>query len=220
MPTAAPLPKPFSGYTVYKGDGTVAQGWPAQSSWVSSFSEAWNMNLARLKTSCASFNVPSNSPSELVALQAAILSSAASSGVDARFILAIVLQESGGCVRVPTTSYSVSNPGLMQSHEGSHSCNSGAQVTTPCPLDRLQGMITDGVQGTASSSVYSLQGGIAQAGSTDVSRFYKAARIYNSGSIPAGGDLTSTAGAATNCYSSDIANRLVGWTSEVSGCQA
>ncbi|KAF2861745.1 hypothetical protein K470DRAFT_293997 [Piedraia hortae CBS 480.64] len=151
---------------------------------------------------------------------AAILASAASSGVDAWFVLAIVIQESGGCVRVPTTSYSVSNSGLMQSHEGSHSCNSGAQVTTPCPAEEIQGMITEGMQGTASSSTYALHGGISQAAHVDVSRFYKAAKIYNSGSIPTGGDLTSTAGAATYCYSSDIANPLVGWTSGTSGCQA
>ncbi len=46
--------------------------------------------------------------------------------------------------------------------------------------------------------------------------FYRAARIYNSGSIDASGDLG--AGVATHCYASDVANRLMGWTGNGSTC--
>jgi len=53
--------------------------------------------------------------------------------------------------------------------------------------------------------------------STDVSAYYKAARIYNSGSIAGSGDL-SDANGATACYASDIANRLTGWVNAPSAC--
>jgi len=57
---------------------------------------------------------------------------------------------------------------------------------------------------------------MAQAGGSDVSTYYKAARIYNSGSIDPSGNLG--AGIATHCYASDIANRLTGWASGPSTC--
>jgi hypothetical protein len=46
--------------------------------------------------------------------------------------------------------------------------------------------------------------------------FYEAARIYNSGSIAASGNLQD--GVATHCYASDIANRLLGWATAPSSC--
>ena len=49
-------------------------------------------------------------------------------GVDHRFILAVIMQESGGCVRAPTTNYGVRNPGLMQDHNGSGTCNENGNV--------------------------------------------------------------------------------------------
>ena len=46
--------------------------------------------------------------------------------------------------------------------------------------------------------------------------FYEAARIYNSGSIDPSGILED--GGATHCYASDIANRLLGWTTARTKC--
>ena len=46
--------------------------------------------------------------------------------------------------------------------------------------------------------------------------FYKAARIYNSGSVDPSGKLEK--GVATHCYASDVANRLMGWASAPSNC--
>lgn len=69
-------------------------------------------------------------------------------------------------------------------------------------------MVRDGVQGTESGD--GLMQLLQQADAEDVSRYYKAARMYNSGSIAQGGNLD--AGIATHCYASDVANRLVGWT--------
>lgn len=56
-----------------------------------------------------------------------------------------------------------------------------------------------------------------QYGVTGAQAFYYAARIYNSGDIPDPSDL-GNAGGATNCYVSDIANRLTGWVTAASTC--
>lgn len=174
----------------------------------------WTANLVILTASCTQFSEANNSDDENADLKSAITSIASSSGIDARFILAIALQESKGCVRVWTTNGGVSNPGLMQSHDGTGTCNSGTSVQDPCPQSEITQMITDGAMGTSSGD--GLKQCLATAATTDVSQYYKAARIYNSGSIAASGLLE--AGVATHCYSSDIANRLTGWVTATSTC--
>jgi hypothetical protein len=126
-----------------------------------------------------------------------------------------MMQESNGCVRAPTTNYGVRNPGLMQSHNGAGTCND-ASVVNPCPASEVAQMITDGTAGTSSGD--GLKQCIAQTGATDASMYYKAARIYNSGSIASTGNLGQ--GVATHCYASDIANRLTGWSSGPSQCSS
>ena len=171
-----------------------------------------------LQQSCTQFGFANNSPTEITSIYNAIQSVAAGTHVDQRFILAVILQESGGCVRVPTTFGSVPNPGLMQDHDGDATCWSSSAgkvvVQDPCPASTIIQMIQEGTGGTASGD------GLAQclneAGSTDVSAFYKAARIYNSGSIAPSGDLGQ--GVATHCYASDIANRLTGWVQYPHNC--
>lgn len=159
--------------------------------------------------------VPNDSASEIATLKSSILSVAAANNVDPRFVLAIVMQESNGCVRVVTTSWSVANPGLMQSHAGAGSCNNGSVVQSPCPESEITQMITDGTAGTSTGD--GLKQCLVETGVSDVSRYYRAARIYNGG---AGGynanDLGS--GCCTLCYSSDVANRLTGWSTGTSGC--
>jgi hypothetical protein len=75
-------------------------------------------------------------------------------------------------------------------------------------------MITDGAEGTSSGD--GLKQCLSQANANDVSQYYKAARIYNSGSIASGGILQD--GIATHCYCSDIANRLTGWVNAETKC--
>jgi hypothetical protein len=86
-----------------------------------------------------------------ILIKLAIEQVAAETGVDHRFILAVILQESGGCVRVPTSNWGVRNPGLMQSHDGSHTCNSDITgvISNPCSQATITGMVTDGVAGTS-----------------------------------------------------------------------
>jgi len=200
-------------YTVYGGTGEPDEGWPALSDW-QTFDTMFSNNEAVMLAGCGQFGVPENTASEIADIKSAISSVASSTNIDSRFILAIVLQESNGCVRAPTTNYGVRNPGLMQSHNGAGTCND-ATVQTPCPQSEITQMITDGTTGTASGD--GLQQCLAESGATDVSMFYKAARIYNSGSIDSTKNLG--AGIATHCYASDIANRLTGWFSGVSSCQ-
>lgn len=169
-----------------------------------------------MKSSCAQWNVPNNSDEEINLIKSSINSVAQSSSLDPRFILAIVMQESNGCVRVPTTSYSVTNPGLMQSHEGTGTCNDGTNVQNPCPASEILQMIKDGSEGTAAGA--GLQQCLAQEGGSGPTAYYKAARCYNSGSVAPSGNLGQ--GVATHCYVSDITNRLLGWSSGASNCNA
>lgn len=212
----APIPlakRSTDSYTFYSGTGATPP-WPAQSDWVSSFEDMFNFNQDILKGGCAQFNVPDNSDQEISDIQSGVQTVASQTGVDARYILAILLQESSGCVRVPTTNGGVVNPGLLQDHAGSASCNTGGTLTNPCPADTITAMISQGVAGTSAGP--GLVGAIQQAGCTDDSKFYKAARIYNSGSIAANGDLGG--GGSTHCYTSDVANRLTGWVTAENTC--
>jgi hypothetical protein len=93
---------------------------------------------------CEWMSVPDDTEDEIQELQDAINQVAQETMVDHRFILAIVMQESNGCVRVHDTGNGVTNPGLMQSHDGTGSCNTGGVVQTPCPDSEIVQMIEDG----------------------------------------------------------------------------
>ena len=164
-----------------------------------------------------------DSSDEVADIRTAIESVAAATYVDHRFILAIMMQESEGCVRVPTTGNGVTNPGLMQDHDGSNSCNSGGVVQNPCPQSEITGMIQDGAGGTASGDglANTINEAVSTYGGVGAQAFYQAARIYNSGSISTPSDLDNANG-ATACYVSDVTNRLMGWTplDSNSGCTA
>ncbi|KAJ6785975.1 hypothetical protein PWT90_06270 [Aphanocladium album] len=199
------------GYSkVFLGNGDASAGWPQEDQWAS-FESLWEANRNNVMSkSCTGFGQANNSPSESADVKSAIENVAQSSGVDARFILAIMMQESNGCVRAPTTNYGVQNPGMMQSHDGANSCYN----VNPCPKSTIQGMIEDGVNGTPSGD--GLKQLLAKAGGNGPTAYYKAARMYNSGSIATSGNLQD--GIATHCYASDIANRLIGWSEGVGSC--
>ncbi|KAI8943980.1 hypothetical protein F4801DRAFT_573284 [Xylaria longipes] len=201
-------------YNNYRGDGTVGAGWPDMSGW-GSFDELWNSNLPLIQQSCG-WNGwgADNSADEVNNIKDAITSVSSAQGVDNRFVLAIMMQESKGCVRVITTANGVSNPGLMQSHNGSGSCAG----VNPCPKDQIVQMITDGVAGTSSGD--GLKQTLATAsghyGGVQAAAYYAAARLYNSGSVDysnLGNGFSSIA-----CYADDVANRLTGWTLANTAC--
>ncbi|TVY43600.1 hypothetical protein LSUB1_G000525 [Lachnellula subtilissima] len=200
--------------TTFTGDGTPGAGWPTEDKWAT-YSAILAANQKVLSSSCTQFNKTNNTPGEIKDIDTSIQSVANTTGVDPRFILAVVMQESKGCVRVHDTlsppPAQIRNPGLMQDHNGTNSC---ANTTVPCPPATITGMIMDGTNGTVG-----LVGGgdgikqtLAQAiteGGKDAQATYIAARIYNSGSYTFGTDLGGGQ-AATASYASDIANRLLG----------
>ncbi|EFY84690.1 hypothetical protein J3459_016265 [Metarhizium acridum] len=202
-------------YTFYAGDGSTGAGWPSQDAW-GSWDALWNANALLMKQTCG-WNGwgANNSDDEIDAIESAIQELADQTGVDNRFILAVMMQESKGCVRAPTTSNGVTNPGLMQSHNGKGTCAN----TNPCPASQITQMISDGVAGTSSGD--GLQQVLDQArgvaGEKSTRSFYAAARLYNSGLV----DYNSLdkAMGSTPCYVSDIANRLTGWTLAGSSCR-
>lgn len=210
-----PTVAPQTSKKEFKGDGTSAQGWPAGDKWIS-FDALWSANEKAIKSSCTN-GIPQNSETENKNLKAAIQSEGKANGVDPRFILAVVLQESHGCVRVEHTRSPgdlIHNPGLMQSHAGTFDCEKfGAKE---CTNDKIVGMVHEGAVHTASKDGSGLKTGLdtakAKGSKSDAQSAYWSARLYNSGdySYEAGGDLSSTVKAATASYSSDIANRLVG----------
>ncbi|KAL8713157.1 MAG: hypothetical protein Q9220_002678 [cf. Caloplaca sp. 1 TL-2023] len=233
-------------YHFHAGDGSTLAGWPHKEVWMSYgnmyflpilpfFSPSTNPpdrfshNIPLISRSCTFFHVPLNTPPETEAIHNATLLIALETNTDPRFILAIILQESNGCVRVPTTYYSTRNPGLMQSHNGPATCNEGpAGPVYPCPYVTIEEMIREGTAGTsydtgmglvealrAADRMAASEGQpVGEAGS--VQRYYRAARIYNSGSVDPSGDLGK--GVATHCYASDVANRLTGWSEAEKGC--
>ncbi|KAK4506232.1 hypothetical protein PRZ48_004197 [Zasmidium cellare] len=225
-PSASPSGKsgsnqPSDQYTQFVGTGSPSEGWPEQSAWTP-FETLFEMNRQIMSDSCTQWNVPNDSDSEINDIKSAILAVASSSSIDARFILAITLQESNGCLRAPKTTSvdGIVNPGLLQTFQGSAMCNSGsatapADVKTPCPASTIHDMISQGTMGTTPGGM-SLKYALDKSGATDVSKYYKAARIYNSGSIASSGLLQD--GVATHCYSSDIVNRLLGWSLGPSKC--
>ena len=197
-------------YKMFTGDGSTSAGWPSQEQWVD-FDSAFASSTANLKASCTQFGYQDDSSSEIADIKSAIQSVASESGVDSRFILAIMMQESNGCVRVQTTDNGVTNPGLMQSHDGTGTCNSGSPVS-PCPASEITQMIKDGTEGTSSGD--GLKQCLSQCPSAGAQAYYGAAVIYNSGNLPSNLDDNT----ATPCYASDVANRLMGWFSGTSSC--
>lgn len=217
-PTSTGL-APLDVYRPYTGNGTAAAGWPTEADWVP-FAYMFAANTPLIRASCAAWGVPLNSAAETAELRAQILAVGAATAVDPRFILAVVMQESTGCVRVITTAYAHANPGLMQSFNGTGSCNTNSaplglpgvppapegSVQTPCPAAEIRQQLLDGTNGTAWGP--GLVQDLAAQGASDSSRWYRAARLYNGGAIVEG-DLSLPC--CTASYASDVANRLTGW---------
>ena len=175
----------------------------------------WDVNSYIVNTSCSRiWWLPDNLEAEHDDLRSSIDTIAQETLLDHRFIFSVILQESGGCVRVPTSNYGVRNPGLMQSHNGNSTCNENGQVVYPCLLETIEGMIRDGASGTEDGD--GLVQCLNDSGAEDVSAYYRAARCYNSGAVAESGNLEE--GGSTHCYASDIANRLTGWAEAESAC--
>jgi hypothetical protein len=184
---------------MYNGNGAPSSGWPSTDQWID-FESAFSASTPNMKASCAQWQQDDDTDTEIAAIKSAITSNAATSGLDERFILAIMMQESNGCVRVQTTDNGVVNPGLFQSHNGEGTCWHDGQGTVPCPAKEINLMVHDGVQGTTSGD--GLKQTFQQCPSSGSQAYYQAAVIYNSGNLPSNLDDNT----ATPCYASDVAN--------------
>lgn len=190
-----------------------------------------------MKKACTNLGMTPGSDTtddEIGLLYHAIQRVAEATGVDHRFILAVMMQESKGCVRVYTTANANSNPGLMQDHAGEHTCNPGfsrdaSKMVKPCPQLQIEGMLQDGVGGTAAGAglaellntafdhVKTAAGRVGIVVDGDNAQVhYAAARQYNSDSV----DYTNLdkGYSSTSCYVSDIVNRLTGWVYAPTKC--
>jgi len=201
-------------YTFYQGNGSPEAGWPTQDQWAT-WDELWATASSAMASTCGWNSVqPENSPDEIADVGRAIQQVAGETGVDERFILSIVMQESKGCVRIGGTENGVTNPGLMQSHNGQGTCAG----VTPCPYDMIVLMIQDGTAGTADGDglKQTHDAAVADLGGDSARAFYAAARKYNSGSVDY--DDLNNRFTSTGCYATDVANRLTGWLLAESSC--
>jgi hypothetical protein len=207
-------------YKYYQGDGSVGAGWPSEDQWVGDFDTMWAANQGSINC-IPEWGVAQNSAQENANMKSAIESTAASSGVDARYIFAIILQESNGCVRVHATRNPYLNPGIMQTAGGAGKCNTGENapenVLNPCPKDMITAMVHDGVYGSAIQPDNGFLPLMKSKGGINIKNYYMVAKMYNSG---VNSDLASLSisSSGTPCYASDIANRLTGWTGGNSAC--
>jgi hypothetical protein len=168
-----------------------------------------------MKTGCLPiWSSVQNSDTDIAAIKDGIESASLKTGLPKEFLMAVMIQESRGCVRVVTTSNSNLNPGLMQSFNGDATCNVGGQAMASCPHDTIVRMIE---QGAGIGLEFGLQQALQRAGGLDAQAYYRAARIYNSGSCDPSGNLGL--GVATHCYATDIANRLRGWAKDQTLCR-
>lgn len=164
---------------------------------------------------------PGDSVEQAGQIRNAIQQVAEASLVDRRFILAVIMQESNGCVNVITTPNpdGIVNPGLMQSDGGSSFV--GNDASSDEQQASITQMVIDGTQGTGfgnglaqckslSQVVVYLHKGIDElVGINEFGDIYSAARCYNSGTVNSF-DLNN-AEYATSSYVMDIANRMTGW---------
>lgn len=173
-------------YVPYHGP---ASNFPNPSQWAT-YDFLWKQNSRLMKLH--------DSDSEIAHIHHAIEKVASESGVDVRVILCIIVQESGGNVRVPTTNNGVRNPGIMQSHNG-------VEFDPAHPAASILQMVRDGTEGTKHGA------GLKQLKAKH-GNYYAAFRAYNSGSVNEK-DLNDPVGATAH-YVQKAANRLMGhsWT--------
>lgn len=164
-----------------------ASAFPDPSQWAS-YSSLWQQN-----SSLMSYN---DSANEIALIGSAITTVSQESGIDARVILCVIMQESGGNVRVGNTFNGVNNTGIMQAFNG-------VSFNPSDPAGSILQMVRDGTEGTASGP--GLKQALGRYGN-----YYVALRVYNSGSVDLN-QLNNPLGATAN-YVANVANRLMGHT--------
>jgi hypothetical protein len=163
-----------------------ASNFPPESSWLT-FDRLWDHNKAVCEK---------NPDGKAGVIHDDILKVAKETGVDARIIFAVILQESTCLLALATTQGPIANAGLMQSHDG---------VGYTDDASILQ-MIRDGTDGT----YYRPDGGDGLKQVIHKYKVYGGLRAYNSGDFGLDENDLSSANTGSPSYVSDIANRLTG----------
>lgn len=197
-------------YNCYYGSYT---GFPDKSKWIE-FDDMFNYAKNAMENSCANLGSsafgPGDSDAQIQMIYNSIQQVAESSLVDHRFILAVIMQESIGCVNVGATANpdpsQPQNPGLMQSDNGVTFVGNSASASDQ--QASITQMIIDGTQGTAAGW------GLVQC-INEYGDIYEAARCYNSGTVVSSN--LNDGGVATSSYVNDIANRMTGWLYTANG---
>ena len=171
-----------------------ASNFPDPSTWVDFDSMA--------SRQAATMDTTGNSHQETQYVLNAVAIVSAETGIDKRGILAVIMQESHGQVRVQSTSSpgaGVHNTGIMQAHNG-------VSFDPNNPEASITQMVRDGAAGVAGpTGGDGLKQLIQRYGN-----FFIACRGYNSGDGGINMQDLSDGGGATSSYVSDIANRLLG----------
>lgn len=195
----------------YHCAGPSISAYPPQDQWLS-WPDLWTINAPVITKA-------NGGDTYTTQIQSAVTSVAAQSKIDARLILAIIMQESSGNLNVPCSGPTNQDCGLMQIRGGS----------TYASSKNITLMVEEGVFGTshpspgyldyfnADPSLSWIDFAAAGVGAGDP---YAAAHVYNVGGLSSS-DLTQAPGwGGPNAYANDVVSRLMGWSGEQGGCEA
>ncbi|KAF2501149.1 hypothetical protein BU16DRAFT_522158 [Lophium mytilinum] len=203
-------PAPEKAASFYNCHGTELSDFPSFEEWIS-FDDMWKINEPILEA------VNPEYLDLIPTIREKIELVSADSQVDARLILAVIMEESTGNLNVPCTQGSMTNCGLMQAAGGSVSFN------PKDPENSIEQMIRDGVQGVgAAPGLAGYLNGVSWINNGQFGNPYLAAHIYNAGCASGGDNLAVVEGSGpkSKVYASDISSRLTGWNGERAGCLA
>ncbi|KAF2658533.1 hypothetical protein K491DRAFT_592960 [Lophiostoma macrostomum CBS 122681] len=186
--------QPTDPASFYQCSGPSVGSYPTRDQWLS-FSDLWEINAPVITTSNSGDTYNDK-------IKTAIESVAGDTKVDARLILAIIMQESTGNVNIHCTGSGSTDCGLMQ-------VRGGQSYSTD---DSIADMVAEGVKGTSATPGY-----LAYFNADTSGDPFAAAHIYNVGSLSSI-DLTEASWGGPNAYANDIASRLLGWTGDHPGC--
>lgn len=212
---------PFSGdpSSFYNCKGPMMPDFPTFSEWLS-FDEMWTINQPQIVIA------NSNNGADYSSLiRDTILKVAGDSKVDARLILAVVMQESTGNVNIQCTDDG--HCGLMQ-------ILGASKFDASNPSSSILAMIQAGVYGVDVAQANNMYGepglvqllnGLPDSPGWEDPQFwgnpYAAVHAYNGGKISGPNLAVEEYGnPKTKVYANDIASRLTGWNGAYAGCIA
>ncbi|PMD48084.1 hypothetical protein L207DRAFT_594251 [Hyaloscypha variabilis F] len=139
-PDADPRGGPHKTYVRFCGP---ASNYPDPAKWVT-YDELWKRSKTMME------NAGKNTPSQIGFINQAIGKVSKDTGMDARVILCIIIQESGGNVKVEDTWNPIRNSGIMQAHDGASWKSWGNPETYKQQRDCIFQMVRDGADHTVS----------------------------------------------------------------------